>query len=131
MDIENDIPSGWKDIFEPIKKYIKRHNLLWPFKKIKINQIRINNGLLEFDITNSNITLSKLLNEAKDKSANTCMNCGSTKNVGVTQDGSNSVLCYDCVLEKANQNKDNISWFSNDESEEMIIPYVTEYSESL
>jgi hypothetical protein len=131
MDIEERIPIGWRPLYEPIKKYIKKHNILQPFSKIKINGVNTSNNSLDFSVENSNTKLEKLMSEIRDESSNTCMLCGSKKTVGVLQDGSNTVICYECALKKVEEEKSNLSWYSNDESEELIIPYIFDDKENL
>ena len=126
MDFENKIPDGWKSLFEPIRSYMKKYNLLHPFSKMNVGAIDVSHGTFDVMISNSNAEVVKLINELKEKSSNTCMICGSSKSVGVVQDGTNAVKCYDCVLKQANEIKGNIAWYSNDESEEMFVPYLTE-----
>ena len=118
------IPQGWLGIFEPIERYVKRHNRFRLFKQMKITGVDISNGVLSLTVKNANSEITKMLLEAKDKSINTCMVCGSNKNIGVIQDGNNFVKCYDCVLKDAEAKHDNIIWYSNDDKEEVMIPYI-------
>ena len=131
MDIEERIPIGWRPLYEPIKKYIKKHNILQPLSKIKIKGVDISNGSLTFNVESSNIKLDKMLTDVRDESTNTCMICGSKKTVGILQDGTNTVICYDCALKKVEEKESNLSWYSNDESEELIIPYIIRDKENL
>ena len=126
MDYEKNIPDGWKSLIEPVKSYMKKYNILHPFGMMNIKEIDISNGVLSIVISNANAEMDKILNDVKDKSAITCMVCGSNKNTGIVQDGSNAVKCYNCVMNDVNKTKKNIPWYSNDESEELIVPYVME-----
>ena len=81
MDFENKIPDGWKNLFEPIRSYMKKYNLLHPFSKMNVEAIDVSHGTFDVMISNSNAEIVKLINELKEKSSNTCMICGSSKSV--------------------------------------------------
>lgn len=99
--------EGWKELYQPIIDFIENYNKehYGTGSFLEIHQIKEKFGGLRFYWGGENIdketinTLTKMIQEAENKSYKVCEECGTRENVGITVDGWYITLCRKCIEE--------------------------------
>lgn len=104
--INIDCGDGWFHIINTLFDTINRYYIYKKTQPITVLDIKEKFGILIFRVNGADDYIRGLIQMASSLSYNTCENCGSTDNVGVT-DNWVKVLCKDC-FDKGNNS--HLNW---------------------
>ena len=131
---------GWYPLLQPIIDYIDEYNIGKSEEEmIYIDQIKEKMGTLNVYVSFLTPELSRLIDEAEDKSENICEICGSEKNVGSTL-GWYITICHDCLKKRCIERNESIRWHNygdgkvywvNPEGDDEYIETIQEYEEDM
>lgn len=110
--------DGWGCLYEPIIDYINNYNEDKEDEdKICVLQIKEKFGQLRIYVSHMTDELSKMIDDAEEKSAYICEECGSDKNVGMVIGSWYYTVCFGCLRKEAMKKGIPILWKSNDDNE--------------
>lgn len=114
--------KGWYKLLQPIFDYVENYNKDKDENhQIKFTQIKEKWGTLRVYVNFGTDELFKLIDEAEDKSENTCEICGTQKNVGMKINGWYTTMCLDCIIKEAKQKQTQQRWTRNEDNKLFII----------
>lgn len=128
MKEEKDIPypfelfgvecnKGWYDILTPIFDYVEEYNKdKEEDAQIKFLQIKEKFAGLRVYTNFVTKELDKLIEEAEEKSYETCEDCGSTTDVGTRLNGWLTTMCLECVKKEAEHRNHPQVWERNSDN---------------
>lgn len=106
--------KGWNKLIDPLFEYIKEYNKdKNEDEQIKVLQVKEKFASLRFYTNFTTSELSKMIEDAEDKSYHTCEYCGSTENIGHTI-GWITTMCHDCAKRLAKEQNGHKLWIRED-----------------
>ena len=109
--------QGWRDLYNPIFKYIEDYNKDKVNEEDKIRPLQVKEkwAHLEFYTNFTTPELSEMIHKAYEESDRTCENCGSKENVGVVIGGYYYTTCFNCLVEELKRTGGIKCWCSNED----------------
>lgn len=90
--------EGWKPLYQPILDYAMEH-------KIEIHQVKEKFGALRVYLASYDDTVRKMIDDAEEKSYNTCEICGKHIDKPITENHWIYPECNECYEKQKKKNK--------------------------